>query len=372
MRVKKKIGLIVFTTLLVSCVSYDHTLWSDTTDTHVRKVSQPAPHFQYVSHPPQNLSEKPYWISQDNYQISTYSFDSNGNNGQPDNRVEFRYFQSEKQGVKPLLIVLPIWATHTYPPFKVSMEYSERSEGESHVVWLQGEGAIFDWLALWQTETEQDFIDEVNRSSERFSSVVIDIRRLVDWAETRPEIDTSNITVIGFSMGALVAANVVGNDPRLDSGIYVMGGGYPGDMMADCGALVGMVRQHVIDDFGWTEAQYRQFAREAFRGGDPVEWAGQYDPAKTLIVEADEDECMQARSRHDFWVAAGKPEKISLHYNHWQSFLAMTPIGFGVLNESIFDFIDRTLITPPQSSPSENEYIAIQEQEKSPASEKMP
>ena len=48
------------------------------------------------------------------FEVSDFSMPSAGDNGQPGNRVEARYFRSTKLGQKGLVIVLPIWG---YPQY---------------------------------------------------------------------------------------------------------------------------------------------------------------------------------------------------------------------------------------------------------------
>ena len=56
------------------------------------------------------------------------------------------------------------------------------------------------------------------------SSSVIDFRRLVEWAETRAEIDARRLVLIGFSMRANVGSIALTNDPRIGFGVLVVSG----------------------------------------------------------------------------------------------------------------------------------------------------
>ena len=280
------------------------------------------------------------------YHVSALSFPSSGANGQADNLVRARFYQSQKggEGKKPLLIVLPIWATHTFPGTVIANGYSQHSEGQAHILWMQGEEPLFDWFTLPKHETEEDFIAEVDVSMERFRSVAIDVRRLIDWAETQPDIDTSRIGIIGFSMSAIVAANIAGVDPRIHTAVYVLGAAEVWDVMAECNLVVEYMRKGVEKRLGWDQEQYRAFFREKFRDGDPGLWQGAYRSENTLIIEGSTDACVPPNSREALWLATGKPERIIYPYNHWQPFLAMTPVGANALSNDIFEFLDRKLL----------------------------
>jgi hypothetical protein len=244
--------------------------------------------------------------------------------------------------------VLPIWATHTFPATVVSNGYALHSGGEANILWMQGDGALFDWFEIADIESEEEFVDAVEESAERFRAVAIDIRRLIDWAETRPEIDSARIGIIGFSMSALVGANVAGNDPRIHTAVYVLGGARPWDMMAECNLVVQYMREQVSETLDWSQEQYRQFFHQQLLYGDPARWRGSYRPQNTLIIESSKDDCIPAESRASFYYATGQPERILYPYNHWQPFLSMTPVGRNLLTRDIFEFLDRKLLTAPE------------------------
>ena len=62
-----------------------------------------------------------------------------------------------------------------------------------------------------------------------------------------------------------------------------------------------------------------------------------------LMFDAQRDECMPQHARDDFWETLGRPERISFHYGHKKSFLAMTPLGFNYMRRQIYRFLEATL-----------------------------
>ena len=56
------------------------------------------------------------------------------------------------------------------------------------------------------------------------SQAVLDVRRTVDWIETRPEFDSRHIGIVGTSLGSLVAANSYGVESRFGPAAFVVGG----------------------------------------------------------------------------------------------------------------------------------------------------
>lgn len=330
--------------LFTACTSHEHQAYNPLQQPYTMPAAYGQSYYDYQADIPEPEFYDLPFQQVPGYHLSGLRFPSSENNGQPGNLVDARYFRSTRSGRKPLLIVLPIWATHTFPAMVISNGYTQHSNGEANVLWLQGDGALFDWFELAKIDNETDFNQEVEQAAERFRAVAIDTRRLIDWAETQPEIDSSRIAIIGFSMSAIVGANVAGTDSRINTAVYVLGGAKPWDMMAECNLVVEYMRKQVSEDLGWNQEQYRDFFRDHLGPGDPAQWRGHYRPENTLIIESSKDDCIPPDSRDALFQATGRPERILYPYNHWQPFLAMTPVGRKVLTRDIFEFLDRKLL----------------------------
>ena len=157
------------------------------------------------------------------HEIVHLKFGSSGHNGHPENIVEGQYFRSKEPGKKSLVVVMPIWGTSSYPPEKISTGYARKAGNETHVIWIYGTAPIFPWDELSSVPTEEGFREMGRESAERFRTAIVDMRRLVDWAATQPEIDASRIAFVGFSMSALVTSTLVANEPRIAGAVLMMG-----------------------------------------------------------------------------------------------------------------------------------------------------
>lgn len=342
-------AMLALGALLPGCTTHQHQMFSPQSGPgyYTTPASGRGTYYDYSAATPSPAFYDLPFQQVDGYSVTGLHFPSSERNGQPGNLVDARYYRSHSGGRKPLLIVLPIWATHTFPATVVSNGYALHSAGAANILWMQGDGALFDWFEIADIESEDEFIAAVEESSERFRAVTIDTRRLIDWAATRPEIDSSRIGIIGFSMSALVGANAAGNDPRIHTAVYVLGGARPWDMMAECNLVVQYMREQVSDTLGWSQEQYREFFHRQLLYGDPARWKGRYRPENTLIIESSKDDCIPPESRASLFHATGEPERIVYPYNHWQPFLSMTPVGRNVLTRDIFEFLDRKLLATP-------------------------
>ena len=320
---------------------------------HVERELEPAPGFRYEpalqAAPPFDAFERtPVELSEPfdetrAHEIVRISFRSSGNNGHPQNIVEGQYFRSKEPGPKSLVVVMPIWGTSSYPPEKISTGYARRAGRDANVIWIYGTAPLFPWDELSSVPTEDGFRALGRDSAERFRTAVIDMRRLVDWATTRPEVDASRIAFVGFSMSALVTATLLANEPRIAGGVLMMGAARFADVFSVCHNRAGEVRDHAMRSFGWTIDEYREFFAGLFDPADPTRFQGRYDPAKILMIDAMFDDCMPESSRAALWEITGHPQRVTFLYQHRSAFYSLTPLGLNVSRRKIYRFLDRTL-----------------------------
>jgi hypothetical protein len=321
---------------------------------HIQRDFVPPPGFAYSPQPaaaPFDVFERhPVELSEPfdrtaNHDIVRFKFRSSGRSGHAENIVEGQYFRSQDAGPKPLVVVMPIWGTSSYPPAKISKGYARRAGEDAHVIWIYGDAPVFPWTELRSVPTEEGFVAMAHDSVERYRTAVVDMRRLVDWAAAQPEIDASRIAFVGFSMSALVTATLLANEPRVSSGVLMMGAANFADIFTVCGDRAGEVRDHVLRSFGWSIERYHEFFATLFAPADPVRFAGRYAPARILMIDAMFDDCMPESSRAALWEITGHPRRVTFLYQHRSAFYSLTPLGLNVSRRKIYRFLDETLRT---------------------------
>lgn len=278
------------------------------------------------------------------YIVRNLHFPSVAYNGQPGNIVTGKYYQSKHEGARPLIIVLPIWGRHTYPPEKMTDHIKNYSAGEVNVFYMQGQNDLIDWDALAAVENQSDFLQIFVQGATAEWATIIDIRRTIDWAESRPEIDSKRVGLVGFSHGAMVAAVVAAHEPRLKATAVVMGGAHSEEVLAQC-PLSRSVEAKALAarEFGWDEDDLQRYLEPIFLPIDIASHPGRVDPSTVLIVEAAGDECMTPRSRATLFQAMGKPERVLLKGGHKQAFLGMTPLRLYSLRKRLWQFFEEKL-----------------------------
>ena len=174
--------------------------------------------------------------------------------GQDDNLMTARYYRRKGAGRAGLVIVLPIWGGHRYPPDIVAWDLAGR--GTLGVLHVLGERAVLDWAAMAEARNPGAFADVMRRMVQRARVTVIDLRRVLDWAESRPEIDSRRIGIIGFSESNLQVAGLLASDDRVAAAVLVMGGAHPHAILATCYGPPEEVRRAVMRRFGWSLEQF--------------------------------------------------------------------------------------------------------------------
>ena len=267
-----------------------------------------------------------------------------GDNGQDGNLITAHYYKSKSPQKKPLVIVLPLWGSYKYPSFEITHGLRSFEKPDRNVLYVQGEKFMLDWQSLNNAPTPEAFRMELTRVIERFRTHVVDVRRLIDWAQTQSDIDANRIALIGFSHGALVASLVAATEPRLRATVLVMGGANLPDILATCSLeRTDTMKQRITQRFGWTHKRYREALTEVIAPIDVSHLPGRVDPRRVLMIDAHHDECMPQSSRDTLWETLGKPERISYEYGHKTSFLSMTVLGGYSMRNRIYKFLNETL-----------------------------
>ena len=277
-----------------------------------------------------------------NYTLRELTIPSAGVSPQGDREIRAKYYRSELSGPRPLLITLPIYARFTYPSDKVSTFVQKHSKGAYHVVEVEGKNFLINWYSLADTDDEEHFLDLFREGVEAERLVVIDLRRLIDWAEQQPEIDGDRIGLVGFSRSAIVAGTLATQEPRLAATILVVGGAHPHTIVAHCeGVRTAAVQKNAARQFGWDRDELEARLKPIFAVVDPANYPGRVDPETVLMIEAARDDCVVKESSDALHEAMGHPEIFTLNYGHRTAFLSMTMLGGNWMCDRILEFLDK-------------------------------
>lgn len=122
--------------------------------------------------------------------------------------------------------------------------------------------------------------------------MAVDLMRLVDLLETRPEVDASRIGYLGFSMGTIMGVPFVGLDTRVRSACFAIGG-----------SLIG--HTHGISDpaLHWDSEMVAEII-------DPTHFAPLVAPRPVLMINGRQDQTAAPADAERLFAAFGEPKRI--------------------------------------------------------------
>lgn len=327
--------------LLTSCASLSHIPSATPSSNEIRPATNAVFAYPAVEIP----YDEDLLKTEARYELGRITFPSIAENGQIDNLVTVEYHRSRLPGSHPVVIVLPIWGRHVYPSDAITRTLRKRSNGEIHVLNVLGVDFLIDWPKLGTLTDENEFIDTWIEGAEQEIATAIDIRRLIDWARDRPEIDFDRIGLVGFSHGAMLAPALVAQEPRISATVLVMGGAEPHEVIARCvGARTEGIQDHALETFGWSRDEMAAILEPIYGPLDAANYPGRVDPTRVLIFEAAKDECVPETARESLWEAMGRPERYVINSNHRHAFYTMTPLRFNWMRKRIWDFLEDRLL----------------------------
>lgn len=118
--------------------------------------------------------------------------------------------------------------------------------------------------------TPQQALDRTKRI---FVADVVAVRRALDLLQKNPRVDGSRLGLVGWSLGARVAAVAAGADPRLGAVTLMSGGANP-----------------VSDYVAQAPAALRPQVRRTLTAVDPLHWIGKAQPGTVLLQNGRKDQ----------------------------------------------------------------------------------
>ena len=165
---------------------------------------------------------------------------------------------------------------------------------------------------------------------------VVDLRRAVDFAETRPEIDRHRIGFLGVSLGGMIGTVFAAEEPRVRAVVLWSAGGDWGKLVTGSRhAFASRLRATGQTDAAAIEAQMRDV--------DPARFAGRLSPRPLLLFVGAQDTVIPPPCGQALYDAARQPKRlITLPGGH-------VPDPVGMLDQSL-TWLERILRAPPLHS----------------------
>ncbi|MBI1318265.1 MAG: prolyl oligopeptidase family serine peptidase [Candidatus Hydrogenedens sp.] len=141
---------------------------------------------------------------------------------------------------------------------------------------------------------------------DRCWKTVNDARRMVDYLQTRDDVDPERIYLVGASYGAITGTTVIAREKRIKAGVLVVGGG---DFMT-------MVNAPIIQEevgkrgLDWALELVKPIAHLIVDAADPVHYAPGTEGTPVLMQSGSADRLVSPEAGEKLYAALGEPKEI--------------------------------------------------------------
>jgi pimeloyl-ACP methyl ester carboxylesterase len=248
-------------------------------------------------------------------------------------KVEFEYWRSKlaPAGRGPAVLVTPILGGGKTLA-RTNCEDFARAGYHVVLVWR----GVRVLRSSWTTQ-----------EPERWMRKAVGARRaLLDWMETRPEIDKDRVAAFGISMGGIITTVLLAAEPRFACGVVALAGGDVGGVIAV--SSEGRLERYFaakLEETGMGPVELEQHLRGAFPS-DPLHMAPAVDAKRLLQITTEFDTVVPLRNQLLLWEALGRPPRWHVPSGHYTAILWL-----GAVTDEIIEFY-RDKLRPRSESPA--------------------
>jgi cephalosporin-C deacetylase-like acetyl esterase len=145
-----------------------------------------------------------------------------------------------------------------------------------------------------------------------FRQAAQDVQACLDWLGDQPEVDDERLGVIGFSLGGILAALVLGLDTRPRAGVSVVGAGDLAGLIL--GSPMASAFRQRLARHGYGPEQ----VKEALREVDPLTYAPRI--ANLLMINGERDPIVPRQAVLTFWNSLDPSRHNRLVWGPWGHF----------------------------------------------------
>ncbi len=148
---------------------------------------------------------------------------------------------------------------------------------------------------------------EAGQLGRTVAQTAVDVRRGIDYLETRREIDAKRIGLAGVSLGAIVGTVAAGVEPRIKACVLISGGG-------DWGVILKTLAARNATVGGRTTAAFRKIDFGALNARlapeDPLTFAPHIAPRPALMLGGRRDTTIVPQAQTELFEALRQPKQI--------------------------------------------------------------
>jgi pimeloyl-ACP methyl ester carboxylesterase len=272
---------------------------------------------------------------------------------QESNSAEGEYFEVETDHKLPLVILIHGWGDHSAIPLQALARKLTRNGIHCFILYLPFHSRRLpeEMKKRSPNFTQEEWFDG-------YRIAVTDVRQILDWVETRDEIDKSRVAVLGLSLGSFVGSIAMGIDDRIIAGVFIVSGGNSAKIQQHS-RFAKFRKQYRFEpkDYEDYQKNYAQYLQDvAVKGWENTEPARQsflIDPLTythrlvgrpVLMINALWDEFIPKETTLDFQKACGECELSWYPTSH-----ATIWLFYPVIAGRIYRFLRNSFIQSPQT-----------------------
>lgn len=151
---------------------------------------------------------------------------------------------------------------------------------------------------------------------------IVEIRRVIDWLETREEVDPRRIGSFAISMGAILTSILAAVEPRIRCSVLGLPAGrVPEILMSSQDKGIRKRRTNYLKENQKTPEQVLEELRKII-ASEPLRFAPKVNPDRVLLIAGLFDRVLGLNRSLELWRALGKPRLILLPTGHYTAALA--------------------------------------------------
>ncbi len=170
---------------------------------------------------------------------------------------------------------------------------------------------------------------------------LLDVRRAVDWIESRSEFDKTKIGIAGTSLGALVSALAFAVEPRFAASCYLLGGADIAHILWHSSRVVS--QREELRRQGYTEGKVRQ----ELAGIEPLNYLDKADTRPSYVIAAKFDTVVPPADAEKLIGALGNVQSTWLDTGHYGGALVQNK-----LVRAVAGFFSQTFRGPGFAAPN--------------------
>ena len=283
----------------------------------------PRSYLEQFCYPPAPVENEMVLIKEKkSYRVFEGSINAGVDGADDDTRITFEFYEPTDGSPSPVVLLLPILngQKHLMRPFATKFARN-------------GYAAV-----IIDTVQRRTLLDDLGDPEPAIRLTIQRHRRVIDWVETRPDLDASRIAVFGASLGGFNALYLAAMDPRVRAvSPALVGGSLPYVLVTSDERRIVEATEAVKARLSMDDAQLMDYLTAKIET-DTLTVAPHVNADRVLMVLTKYDTTVPYDSQLRLRDAMGNPEAITLPASH-----NMAAAYLFYLRSKVLKFFDRKL-----------------------------